>query len=34
MTAPRISVIIPVYNVEDYVERCIDSVLGQNCTDV
>ena len=27
---PRISVIIPVYNVENRLECCLDSVLGQN----
>ncbi|WP_417124327.1 glycosyltransferase family 2 protein, partial [Phocaeicola sp.] len=27
--APKISVLIPVYNVENYVERCITSVLNQ-----
>lgn len=27
--SPKISVLIPVYNVEKYVERCILSVLGQ-----
>ena len=27
--APKISVLIPVYNVEKYVERCIISVLNQ-----
>lgn len=26
---PKISVLIPVYNVEKYIERCILSVLGQ-----
>ena len=30
---PRISVIIPVYKVEKYVGRCLDSVLGQTFTD-
>lgn len=27
---PQISLIIPVYNVESYLVRCIDSVLGQD----
>lgn len=30
MFAGKISVIIPVFNCESYVERCIDSVLNQN----
>lgn len=25
----KVSVIVPVYNVEDYVEKCIDSILNQ-----
>ena len=29
---PAISVIIPVHGVEDYLERCLDSVLGQGGT--
>lgn len=31
---PFISVIIPVYNVEDYLERCIDSITGQTFKDI
>ena len=27
--APLISVIIPVYNVEKYLRRCLDSVVAQ-----
>ena len=30
---PRISVIVPVYNVEQYLPRCIDSILAQTFTD-
>lgn len=31
---PKISVIIPVYNVEQYLERCLDSVCGQTLEDI
>lgn len=30
---PLISVIVPVYNVEKYLKRCIDSILAQTFTD-
>ena len=30
---PKISVIVPVYNVQDYLQSCIDSILAQSYTD-
>lgn len=32
--APKISVIIPVYNTQEYLEQCLDSVLGQSMQEV
>ena len=29
-----ISVIIPVYNVEKYIDQCLESVVGQTCGDL
>ena len=30
---PEISIIVPVYNTEKYLHRCIDSILAQTFTD-
>ncbi|EUJ25402.1 glycosyltransferase family 2 protein [Listeria cornellensis] len=30
MTAAKVSIIIPIYNIEKYVERCLDSILAQS----
>ncbi|MBR6005952.1 MAG: glycosyltransferase, partial [Clostridia bacterium] len=30
---PLISVIVPVYKVEKYLERCVDSILCQSLAD-
>ncbi|MGN0071217.1 MAG: glycosyltransferase [Atopobiaceae bacterium] len=31
---PKVSIIVPVYNAEKKLERCIDSILGQEFTDI
>lgn len=33
MQSPQISVIVPVYNAENWIGRCIDSILAQTFTD-
>ncbi len=33
MENPKISIIVPVYNVEQYLPRCIDSILAQTFSD-
>ena len=30
----KISVIIPIYNVEPYLRRCLDSVINQTLADI
>ena len=30
---PKFSVIIPVYNVEKYIKKCVESVLNQSFKD-
>lgn len=34
MTAPKISVIVPVYNSEKYLKRCIDSITNQTLAEI
>ena len=31
---PKISIVIPVYNAEHYLQKCLDSVLGQSLQDI
>ena len=31
---PCVSVIIPVYNIEKHLEKCLDSVIGQTLKDI
>ena len=33
MTNPSISVVVPVYRVEPYLQECIDSILAQSFSD-
>ena len=34
MTTPKVSVIVPVYNTEKYLERCMKSILNQTLKDI
>ena len=34
MLAPTISVIVPVYNTEHFLPKCLDSLLGQTLSDI
>lgn len=33
MNKPKVSIIVPVFNAEKYIRRCIDSILSQTFTD-
>lgn len=34
MTNPKVSIIIPVYNVEAYLRKCLDSIVNQTLKDI
>ena len=34
MNAPKVSIIIPVYNAEQYLRQCLDSVVNQTVKDI
>ena len=31
---PKVSVILPIYNVEKYLRKCLDSVINQTLKDI
>ncbi|MDR3290704.1 MAG: glycosyltransferase [Methanobrevibacter sp.] len=31
---PKVSIIVPVYNVENYLEKCLDSIINQTLKDI
>lgn len=33
-TAPKVSILVPIFNVEKYLEECLDSVVGQTLNDI
>ena len=34
MSHPKVSIIVPVYNVEKYLDKCMSSLLGQTLSDI
>ena len=34
MNHPKVSVILPVYNVEKYLKQCMDSIVNQTLIDI
>ena len=31
---PKVSIVIPVYNVEEYIKQCLDSIVNQTLQDI
>ena len=34
MGRPKVSVVVPIYNVEKYLRQCLDSIVGQTLKDI
>ena len=34
MTKPKVSIVVPIYNVEQYLVQCLDSILAQTLQDI
>ena len=33
-TRPKVSIVVPIYNVEKYLKECVDSILNQTLEDI
>lgn len=31
---PKVSIVVPIYNVEKYLKNCVDSLLNQTLEDI
>ena len=31
---PKVSIVVPIYNVERYLKECVDSILSQTLKDI
>ena len=34
MESPKVSVVVPIYNVEKYLRQCLDSIVNQTLKDI
>lgn len=34
ITSPKVSIIVPIYNVEKYIAKCLDSIVKQDMSDI
>ena len=34
VNSPKVSIIVPVYNVENYIDKCLESLVNQTLQDI
>ena len=34
MSQPKVSIVVPIYNLEQYVPRCLDALVNQSLEDI
>ena len=34
MSQPKVSIVVPIYNLEQYVPRCLDALVNQTLEDI